>query len=189
MASYGRNFDFRVPPVHGQRGGRFVLDPDSSNTGGVPIGAPVLANGDGTDANGLLTVDLATGAQAPVKGQSGILVYEAFNLAGLDPYLSTYSDVDKAPLGQAIQVVSGDHVKVAFRNTADRTFYNSRAYLGRAMVAPANLSGLAVGDMLTPGTGNDTAGYWAKTVTAADAWLLIEAVDAARGEVEARFVF
>lgn len=187
MASYGRNFDFRVPPVHGQRGGRFVVDPDGAAA--IPIGAPIIANGDGTDANGLLTVDLATGAQAPVKGQSGVLVYEAFNLAGLDPYLNSFADVDKAPLGSAVQVVSGDHVKVAFRNTADRTFFNSRSYPGRTMVAPGNLSGVVIGNLLTPGTGSDGAGYWAVTGTAADAWLIVEAVDTARGEVEARFVF
>jgi hypothetical protein len=48
---------------------------------------------------------------------------------------------------------------------------------------------VAVGDYLTPGTGNGTAGYWAETATEANAWLIVTAVNASTGEVEARVNF
>lgn len=188
MASYGRNFEFRVPPVGGQRGGRYVLPADAAAD--LPIGVPVKVSDD-PDANGLLPVELATGAQAPVKGQCGIIVYEAdpgaSGLAGFDPGLTTYSDIDKAPRGRAIQVVSGDMVKVVLRNTEDRLFLNARQYEGRTIFdeSPAP----AVGDFLTPGVGTDTDGYWAINATAANAWLIVESYDAARHEVEARLAF
>jgi hypothetical protein len=47
---------------------------------------------------------------------------------------------------------------------------------------------LQVGDYLTPGTGNDSAGYWAETASAANAWLVVTLVDSARQEVEAELL-
>lgn len=191
MGSYGRNFDFRVPPVHGQRGGRYILP--SAAPADLPIGVPVrVADGATSDVDGRLPVALATGAQAPKKGLSGLLLFEygpaAFS--GFDPALTTYSDMDKAPRGQSVQVIHGDAVKVAFKNTAARVFYGVRNYPGRIMVAGMGASPTLVpGDMLTPGTGNDAAGYWAETADPLLAWLVIERVDAARQEVEARFAF
>lgn len=183
MATYGRNFEFRVPPYHGQRGGRYVIPRDAAAD--VVIGAPVLWNGEDTDVNGLMPVELATGASAPVKGQAGVLVYEGDTLSGLDPLLNGISDIDRAPRGRQVQVVSGDMVKVVFRNTEDRLFLNSRNYTGRTMFAGTP----AVGDFLTPGAGTDQDGYWAVAAAAAEAWLVVESYDDARNEVEARFVF
>jgi hypothetical protein len=191
VGTYGRNFEFRVTPFGGQRGARFVLPADAPAD--LPIGAPVrVADGATPDINGLLPVALATGAQPPKEGLSGILVYEwapaAF--AGSDPYLTTYSDKDTAPRGRAVQVVSGDRIKVVFKNTVDRLYLNTREYPGRTIVAGmGDTPTLAVGDLLTPGAGTDVGGYWAETAVAADAWLVVEFVDAARQEVEARFVF
>lgn len=191
MATYGRNFDFRVPPVGGQRGSRYAL---KGGEDPLPIGAPVTVDTTATDATGRdqLQVTLATGASAPVPGLSGIAVFEyapaAF--AGDDPYLTTYSDKDLVPKGAAVQVVSGDTVKVVFKNTVDKTFLHTRDYKGRVMVAGLGATPtVAVGDYLTPGTGNDTAGYWAETAVAADAWLIVTHVDSARGEVEAKMAF
>lgn len=190
MGTYGRNFEFRVPPVHGERNGRYSV-PATGNT--IPIGAPVLmtAAAAATDL-GMSPVTLATGASAPKSGQCGIAVYEwapaAF--AGVDPYLTTYSDRDYVPLGAAIQVVSGTQVKVVFTNTSDSTFLGTRAYSGRMMVAGAGATPtVAVGDYLTPGTGNDDDGYWAETGSASNAWLVVTSINTTRGEVEARFVF
>lgn len=188
--SYGRNFEFRVPPRQGERSGRFYLD----ETSAVAIGAPVTVDVSGDeDDMGLLPVNLATGAQArPKPGMGGILVYEngPAAYAGNDPYLTTYSDLSTAPAGKAVQVVNGSTVKVVFRNTDDETFLNTRDYDGRVMVAGlgATLT-LAVGDYLTPGTGDDTDGYWAETATESQAWLVVTKVDNDRGEVEARFVY
>ena len=189
MASYGRNFEFRVPPVHGQRGGRYVLpsDADADLVIGVPI--KVIA-ADGQDDSGRLPVELATGAQAPTKGQTGILVFEAdpsLAFAGTDPALTTYSDIDKAIRGQGVQLVSGDSVKIVLRNTEDRTFLNTRQYEGRTMFDEDPVP--VVGNYLTPGVGDDTGGYWAITGTKSNAWLVVEGYDADRHEVEARFIF
>src|SRR5688500_4835381 len=135
MAGYGRNVEFRVPPVHGQRGSRFIAPAGSD----IPMGVPVLVP-DGTvpNANGLLEVELATGAQEPKVGLCGIAIYEhipGVDQAGRDPLLTTYSDYDTIPRGSQLQVISGDRVKVVLRNTVDRTFLNTRAYTGRVMVA------------------------------------------------------
>lgn len=188
MASYGRNFEFRVPPVHGERGGRYVL----AGSTNLPIGVPVKAANGATVSTTLteaLPVELATTAQNPKKGLCGILVYEVdpgSGLGGVDPVLTTYSDYDTVPTGKMVQVVSGTQSKVVLRNTVDRTFLNTRDYEGRVMVA---ISGVAVGDYLTPGVGNDTDGYWAETATAAEAWLIVTSVNTDRGEVEARLAF
>jgi hypothetical protein len=185
MASYGKNFDFRVPPQHGQRGGRYAIPADAEND--IAIGAPVKWTGDETDLNGCLPVDLATGGSAPIKGQCGVLVFEADNLAGLDPLLNSASDLGVAPRGKLVQVVSGDAVKVVFKNTEDHKFLTVRDYKGKTMVADAE--NISVGDYLEPGVGTDTGGYWAVTSSAEDAWLVVEGVDATRGEIEARFTF
>jgi hypothetical protein len=110
--------------------------------------------------------------------------------AGLDPVLTTHSDYGTVPRAKSLQVVAGDRVKVALRNTETRTFYGAREYEGRTMVAGMGATPtLQVGDFLTPGTGDDTAGYWAETGSAANAWLVVENVDLDRGEVECRFLF
>lgn len=186
--SYGRNFGFLVTPKGGQRAGRYALDGTS-----IPIGAPVVITGD-SDALGLLEVTLATGAQAkPAPGKGGIAVYEhapqAFN--GVDPVITTYSDIDRVPAGGAVQVISGSEIKVVLKNTTDTTFLSRANYpAARTMVAGVGATPtVAVGDFLTPGTGNDNAGYWAETSNAAEAWLVVTKVDAARGEVEARLNF
>lgn len=189
MTNYGRNFEFRVAPKSGQRSGRFFL----AGADDIPIGAPVkYSSADGENELGLLAVTLATGAQAtPNPGMGGIAVFEhapaAF--AGVDPFLTTYSDIDTVPVGKAVQVVSGVDVKVVLRNTAARDFLG-RAYTGRTMVAGFGATPtVAVGDYLSPGTGTDADGYWVETGSAANAWLVVTKVDHDRGEIEARFVF
>lgn len=186
-----RNFEFRITPIAEQRLGRFATDPEGDP---IVIGAPVKAKSTG-ESNDLdqLVVELATGAQAPVPGLSGIAYYVPINdggFAGYDPALTTESDLDTVPPGAALQVVHGDSVKVCFRNTNDRTFLNSRNYAGRVMVAGAGATpSVAVGDLLTPGTGSDVAGYWAETAQADNGWLRVTKVDPARGEVEAQLLF
>lgn len=187
--SYGRNFDFRVLPDGGERSGRYYNDQGAA----LPIGVPVVLSGDQNDL-GLVGVELATGAQAkPAAGKGGILVYEygpaAF--AGDDAMLTTYSDKDSAPAGAAVQVVSGSDVKVVLKNTTATSFLSRDNYpTARVMVAGLGATvSLSVGDYLTPGTGNDNAGYWTETATAANAWLVVTAVDNVRGEVEARINF
>lgn len=182
-----RNFEFLVSPDGGQRGGRYVL----SGTG-VPIGAPVVVTGD-VDALGRNVVELATGAQdAPKSGKGGIVVYEEVVYAGVDPVLTTYSDMDTVPNGAPVQVVSGGEVKAAYRNTTDGDFLGRTGYpAGRVMVAGASLAtpSVVAGDMLTPGDGNDDDGYWAETSTESEAWLIVLNVDADTDTVECRVNF
>lgn len=190
MGTYGRNFEFRIPPEAQNRKGRFSVPA----TGTVlPIGAPVKVNNGAapTDLD-LQPVALGVGGAPPTPGVCGIMVYEwgpaAF--AGADPLLTTFSDRDYAPLGAAVQLISGPEVKVVFKNTAAQTFLATRQYPGRIMVAGLGATPtVAVGDYLEPGAGNDTSGYWAETATRANAWLVVNHVDVGRQEVEATFLF
>lgn len=190
MGTYGRNFDFRTPPVGRERGARFVLEAGAD----IPIGAPVVAAAnppetvsDFTDA---IEMQLATTAQPPVKGISGIAVYEWIHLDQLDPQYYTYSDRDVVPAGKLFQVVSGPGIKVVFTNTEDREFLHGRDYAGRLMVAGAGATPtVAVGELLTPGVGTDEDGYWAETGTASNGWLRVTNVDTDRGDVEAVMLF
>lgn len=207
--SYGRNFDFRVLPKASARMARFAAPQtllSGSGTGGgtaagsacgaglLPNGAPVVFDSSaGLDGTGRQIVKLPSEAAAPVPGLSGILVYEygPAAYAGHDPYTTTYSDMDSAPLAAAVQVVSGDlNTKVVLTNTSARTFLGIRSYPGRIMVNGLGATAtVAVGDYLVPGKGNDVDGYWESQSSATGAWMIITAVDTTRGEVEARLLF
>ena len=181
-----RNFVFRKSPLHGQRGARFVLGGATPLTSGVPV----LVDGGGTDGLGRRTVNIATGDQAkPRPGQGGILVFENIEAVGSDPRITTFSDIDLAYPGDAVQVVTGGSgtVKVAFTNTTSNSTLRANYPKARVMVAGVSQAtpSLAPGDMLTPGTGNDAMGYWQETSTAANAWLVVTAVDSTTGVVEA----
>jgi hypothetical protein len=190
MGSYGRNFDFRIAPQWNQRLGRYVLAEGAA----IPIGAPVeiaAAATQSDDFTGALPATLATGATTtPRRGFGGIAVYEHLDLNQLDPLYATYSDRDTVPDGKLFQVVSGEGIKVCFRNTVARTFLETRDYDGRIMVAGFGATPtLAVGDLLTPGTGNNSAGYWAETADATMAWMVITGLDHDRSEIEAMLLF
>lgn len=187
MGSYGRNIEFRVTPEEYMRRGRIILGQGSD----VPIGVPLLV---GTTPDplwtGALPATLATGAQAPSPGMSGLGIYEWVDFNGLDEQLFSSSDRDKIPNGKQFQLISGKGVKVVFKNTTAHSFMGTRNYAGRTMVAGMGATPtVLVGDYLTPGTGSDAAGYWARTATATQGWLRVTNVDATRQEVEAEFVF
>jgi hypothetical protein len=185
--SYGRNFGFRVTPDGGDRSGRYYNDDNIP----LVIGAPVVITGN-DDGLGRLGVELATGDQAaPLPGKGGILVYEWIQFLGVDPVITTYSDFGTAPIGKAVQVVSGPEVKVELKNTTQDSFLARADYpTPRVMVAGLGATPtISVGDKLTPGVGNDTDGYWAETSTTANAWLIVTYVDVERGLVEARLNF
>lgn len=189
MGSYGRNFEFRVTPEEYMRRGRVILAQGAD----VPIGVPLLiADNAPPDPlwTGALPATLATGAQAPRRGMSGLGVYEWIDVNGLDAQLSGYSDRDLIPNGKQFQLVSGAGVKVVFHNTVAHTFSGTRNYPGRMMVAGMGATPtVQVGQYLSPGTGTDAAGYWAVNATATNAWLRVTNVDASRQEVEAEFMF
>jgi hypothetical protein len=186
-----RNFVFRKSPRNGERGARFVLGGPTQLTTGVPV----LIDGS-NDGLGRLTVTLATGDQAkPKVGTGGILVFENIEAVGFDGRTITFSDVDLATPGDAVQVVTGGNgrVKAAFINTPIGASYVGRANYPKARIMVAGVSqatpSVAVGDYLTPGDGNDAAGYWKETSTAANGWWVVTSVDSTNGVVEAELNF
>ena len=186
MSNYGRYFEFRISPTPEQRRGRY-LSPNAV----IPIGAPVVA-GATVNADGRSVVALATGATVRRPGVTGIAVYEhAYNaFAGFDPVLTGPSDFSDIPANSPIQLVSGQEVKVVLRNIAADTAFLGRTYDdSRVFLAPANLSTIAVGNFLIPGTGDGTSGYWAEGGDATTAWMVVTNVDTVRGEVEAQLLF
>lgn len=206
MSTYHRNFEFRVPPSHGQRHGQYITPlANAQGTGTqILIGAPVIADytqtadpsygGLAGGTGDLQPVAVAAEASAPVQGASGIAVYEFKNaeaFAGFDPYLTTFADLAFIPYGAACMVIASRAVTVLFRNTATELFLNTRPYPARTMVSGMALATPIVtpGCYLTPGPGNDAAGYWEVTGNPALAWLRVTRVDNVRGEVEARFLF
>jgi hypothetical protein len=209
MGTYGRNLEFRVPPISEYRMARYAANATplsgtgaagTGTTGGgyIPLGAPVIADtAAGLDSYGRQVVKLATSADPsgdvppPALG-AGLAVYEwapaAF--AGTDPLLTTYSDLDYCPAGRAVQVVHGNHVKVVLFNTVAELFLGQRRYNGRNMVAGIGATPtVQIGNYLIPGQGDDVDGYWLSTATAAGAWMVITGIDLVRVSVEARMLF
>lgn len=190
MSNYGRYFEFRNAPTPENRYGR-ALSPNAV----IPIGAPVEMGTDAPNADGRNVYALRTGAQTgrPLPVKHGIAIFEhAYNAyAGFDTELTVPSDFSDIPANSPIQVVHGTNVKVVLRNIdEDTVFLTQRTYDdARTFVAPTDLSSLAVGNFLVPGTGNGTAGYWAEGGDAETAWLQITSVDTVRGEVEAQMLF
>jgi hypothetical protein len=137
-----------------------------------------MVAGESATVDGALAVEVVDGATAiPTAGWGGILVYEELfvDSAGESP-----SDVLKCPAGAMVQVVNGTDVKVKFTNDAVLTMVDETG------ATP----GVVVGDYLTPmSSPGDADGYWAKTATAANAWLVVTAVDHSAGVVEARVNF
>src|SRR5881394_3201849 len=110
MGTYGRFGDFLQSPRPEDRLGRFV----NGDTVNIPMFTPVhVPGGSHLDANGQLPLVRAAGAQAPVKGFSGIAIFEnpTPDIPGLDPVLAAPDDLDYVPLGRPCQLVSGDYVR------------------------------------------------------------------------------
>ncbi len=191
--AYGRQFEFRATPNGAQRAARYYLDGASD----VVIGAPVVLSTSGENSQGQLAVRLATSTAdktIPLPGKGGILVYEWAPVAfrGDDANLTTYSDKDYAPAGEAVQVISGKDVKVAYKNVQNHTTFPFKlraSYPRQRVMIPTTSLGatptLVVGDFLTPGAGTDSGGYWVETSNATEAWLIVTHVNATTDEVEA----
>lgn len=208
MATYGRNFDYRILPRPQARGARWVAPTallsgsgagggtGAGSTGGaglIPIGAPVVADLiAGLDATGRQICKLAAQAASPTA-MSGVAVYEygPAAYAGEDPFITTYSDLDYVPLAAPMQVVNGDlNAKMVLTNTLANKFLGIRSYPGRIMVNGFGATAtVIVGDYLVPGIGNDVDGYWQSQASASGAWAVITEIDSTRLEVTARMLF
>jgi hypothetical protein len=192
MGTYGRNFEFRVVPVGDDRGGRYATQTQAAYSTVIPQGAPVKVVGE--DSLLRKTVALADAATPPIPGLHGIAIYEhgdGATWAGDDPFLVTESDKSVLPFNKAIQVISNPKNKVVFTNTTTSTFLQTRSYAGRIMVPNLGATPSVVrGDYLEPHSSpSDSNGYWQKTATRANAWLVVDHVNGTRGEVEAYFLF
>lgn len=192
MGTYGRNFEFRVVPDGDDRGGRYATQTAVAYATVIPQGAPVKVVGEDTLLRS--TIALADTGAPPVIGINGIAIYEhgdGATWAGDDPLLTTYSDKSVLPYNKAVQVISNPRVKVVFTNTTASTFLQTRAYTGRIMVPNLGATPSVVrGDYLEPATSpSDVNGYWQKTATKANAWLVVTHVDGPRDEVEAVMLF
>lgn len=192
MGSYGRNFEFRVVPDGDDRGGRYATQTALAYATVIPQGAPVKVVGE--DSLLRKTVALADAATPPVSGLMGIAIYEhgdGATWAGDDPFLTTYSDKSVLPYNKAIQVISNPKIKVVFTNTTASTFLSTRAYAGRIMVPNLGATpSVVTGDYLEPHSSpSDTNGYWQKTATRANAWLVVTGTSGPRDEVEAVFLY
>lgn len=193
MSNYGRQGSFLQTPLPHDRLGRYIVGDDP-----ILMFAPaIVPSGAVVDVNGRLPLELATGAQAPRKTRSGIVIWESpwgadrLGGPGLDPVLTRASDVDTAPANTAAQFISGTQVRLRLNNRAEFSFDGQRTYAARTMVAGLGGATPTVeeGELLTPGVGTDADGYWAVTATAANAWLVVTAVNNDTGELDAQFLF
>lgn len=189
MGTYGRHVNQLQGPIPQHRLGRYVAAEQLLQW--VPVQVPDDAEVDG---NGQLPLELCTGATAPKVGQHGIAVFEQpdANMQGYDPVLTRASDMDQIPAGASLQLVHGHEVRVEYRNFPDAvSFDGQRDYPARIIVAGVSIATPTVGlfDLLTPGVGNDTAGYWAKTADEDLAWLRITDINTDLGLVQAQLLF
>lgn len=193
MASYGRNFDLRQSPDPAHRLGRWKNGDDV-----VPNGAPVIADGGDLDANGRRTYIVAPAATPrPLAGTGGFALYEQpdAEYTGLDPQLTRPSDMGIVPAGVAAQLCFGTECRLEFRNTEEDDFRGMRTgslvYAARTMVAGASgaTPTVVIDDLLGPGDGNDTDGWWQVVADPDDAWLVVTEVDTEIGLVVAQMLF
>jgi len=148
------------------------------------LGTMVEIDPSDTDRIRQATATAISGGGDTATDSCGILWYEhdsqTFNsppfggAAGQLP-----QDLDTAPNGRMVQVLSGPGVKVWLRNTDVNTTEPGLTYENtRAAVTMVDGLGTAtptveVGELL----GWNTSGYWAVTTTAAEAFLRVTAVD------------
>jgi hypothetical protein len=129
-----------------------------------------------------------SGSGSVITGNVGILWYEHDSQTYNDPAFGAAAgllpqDLDFAPAGRLVQVLSGKGVKIWLRNTAADTtepglnFPNER--LAVAMVN--NVAGLSVGDALG---WNDSSTYWAVTTTAAEMFMVVTDINSDDTRVE-----
>lgn len=141
------------------------------------------------------TTGVAIGGSGDVRAaKCGILWYEHDSQTFNDPRFGGAAgqlpqDLDTAPVGRMVQVLSGKGAKIWLRNTDASTtepglnFSNTRAAV--TMVNGLGAAGVAVGDWLG---WNATSNYWAVTTNADEAFLLVTSVDDTLKKLEAEFL-
>lgn len=139
------------------------------------------------------TSGAAIGGTGDVRtGKVGILWYEHDSQTYNDPAFGGAAgqlpqDLDTAPGGRMVQVLSGKGAKVWFRNTALDTTEPGLNFPAtrEAVTMVNNIGGLSVGDLLGWDATND---YWAATVDASEAFLVVTSIDTTLNKVEAELL-
>lgn len=187
MGNYGRHVNVCQPPLAEHRAGQYIAGED------LVQWCPVVASGN-PDANGQIEVNKETGATVPLIGVHGLVCYEQpdANFVGYDPLLTRASDMGDIPAGSSVQLVRGPETVLEFRNFPEVTsFHGMRDYPARIVIAGVSIATptLAVGNLLTPGVGDDTDGYWAETANEDEGWLRVQSIDTDLGLVVAQVLF
>jgi len=142
------------------------IDPTDTDRIRQAVSTAINAGGDtATDSCGILWYehDSQTFNSPPFGGAAGQLP----------------QDLDTAPNGRMVQVLSGPGAKVWLRNTDVNTtepglfFTNTRAAVNMVEGLGTATPSVTVGELL----GWNTAGYWDVTTTASEAFLRVTAVD------------
>lgn len=140
------------------------------------------------------TSGAAIGGTGDVRtSKCGILWYEHDSQTYNDPAFGGAAgqlpqDLDTAPGGRMVQVLSGKGAKVWFRNTElDTTEPGLNFPATREAVTMVNDVGgaLAVGDLLGWDATND---WWAATADASEAFLVVTSIDDTLNKVEAELL-
>lgn len=175
MTTYGRFCSFRASPYPQQRDGHC-----RNGNAVLPQMAPVvIASQSAVDGRNVLAL---AGEAATPSPNAGVILYEDpwFSRVGRDPVTTTSSDIDVVPANAPAQrVLLVGNVKILVQNLSagDLDFDGMRSYDGRNMFKPADIAGLAVGDYVTPGAGNNTDGWWKKAAGASTGWGQVAEVD------------
>lgn len=182
MANYGRNFEYLQPPQKEHRDGRF------KNGSAVLLqGSPVVGTGS-RDGLGRRVVRIATSADTPAIGKTGLLTYEnpVTPFSGLDPVLASKSDLNTVPAGVAVQVVHGSEVIFKLHNTVDALFLNNREYEGLTI---ADMTSLVMDSGIGGGTGTAGDPAWAIASDAAHTFARVIDINTDPGWIVAQLVF
>lgn len=133
--SYTRNFEIRRYTGSLTRDGSLKTPAGSSLRLGTIV-EPDFAN------PGQLK---AAGASVARAAGVGVLWFEHIQYQGVDPNLVLYVDRDTAPGANYVQVISGESVKVVYKNTVAANLVDGRSRPAVQMFDP---TGVAVGNYL-----------------------------------------
>ena len=170
------------------REGRLRAPAGSSLRLGILVEQNPSAPGEIREADG--TSGVAVGGSGSVQASNcGILWYEHDAQTYNDPAFGGAAgqlpqDLDTAPGGRMVQVLSGKGAKIWLRNTAQDTtepglnFPATRA----AVTMVNNIGGLSEGDLLG---WDDSSHYWDATTDLTEAFLVVTSIDTTLNKVEA----
>jgi hypothetical protein len=187
---YGGLFEWRIPPLHGQRAARYQLDP--AETAPIPQGTPVVIS-EASLITGVSMVVPASGGEELTPGYSGVAVREygpafGYTRDAVDTSLVGSEALQLIHPGDMIQVIAAAGVKFCLRNGVGA--FSIVGAPGAAGGPPADQQMIdistppSLGDGVVPSGTNDlTTGPWAVAGASAPAWGSVTEVGADYVEV------